>query len=70
MIFAVMERRKMSNAQNVINIAFTVFLVINAFIALVVVGSTEDSACYFCGLMGAWLATCVIGVIWIVSNGF
>lgn len=60
----------MSNAQNVINIAFTVFLVINAFIALVVVSSTEDSTCYFCGLMGAWLATCVIGAIWIVSNGF
>ena len=70
MIFVVMEWRKMSNAQIVINIAFTIFLVVNAFIALGVIATTEDSACYFCGLMGAWLATCVIGVIWIVSNGF
>ena len=70
MIFAAMEWRKMSNAQIVINIAFTIFLVVNAFIALGVIATTEDSACYFCGLMGGWFAICVIGVIWIVSNGF
>ena len=60
----------MSNAQNVINIAFVIFLAVNALIALGVIATTEDSACYFCGLMGGWLAVCVIGVIWILSNGF
>ena len=60
----------MSNAQNVINIAFTIFLVVNALIALGVIDATEDSVCYFCGLMGGWFAVCVIGVIWILSNGF
>jgi hypothetical protein len=60
----------MSNAQNVINIAFVIFLAVNALIALGVIVSTEDGACYFCGLMGGWFAVCVIGVIWILSSAF
>lgn len=60
----------MSNAQIVITIAFAIFLAVNAFIALGVIVSTEDGACYFCGLMGGWFAVCVIGVIWVLISTF